>query len=263
MLFSKTHATRIIVHADDLGMSPACNRSIAQGLEGGWISSASLMANGACLKEAVEISQSFPNASFGVHLNITDFSPLTGSESLKVLCNPAGQFKRNNGYKLLFRSRKEVAEEWSAQVERIRSMGVRVSHLDSHHHVHTNPVLFGALKAVQRASGITRVRTTRNMPSCFRGKLCGSLPRAKKIGWHAALRFFPPRTSTTDFFGSVTDFVSVSREFGNDHWIGKIVEVMCHPGHEGDEYRSEVEILQKGLEVFGRNLRLSTYWDIT
>src|SRR5436309_2289835 len=66
----------IIVNGDDLGMSESINEAIFQGMERGAITSATMLSNGAAVKHAAQSVHLFPACSFGVHLNLTEFSPL-------------------------------------------------------------------------------------------------------------------------------------------------------------------------------------------
>jgi len=74
---------KIIVNADDLGFNPYVNRSIAEYIKKGLVSSASLMANGEDFTGAVEIVTNYPMVSIGAHLNVTEFSSLSDSDVFK------------------------------------------------------------------------------------------------------------------------------------------------------------------------------------
>ena len=74
---------RLIVNADDCGISDTVNKSIAELLEMGRVSSVSVLANGASLNGALDLYERFGSeVSFGVHLNLTEGSPLTESQVL-------------------------------------------------------------------------------------------------------------------------------------------------------------------------------------
>jgi predicted glycoside hydrolase/deacetylase ChbG (UPF0249 family) len=105
----------------------------------------------------------FSLCSFGVHLNLTVFPPLQPSPQLKPILDADGSLSPK-----LFKTqltpqlRRAIFDELTAQVERALSAGIPVSHFDSHQHIHTLPMLFPVLKALQRRFGIRRVRSTIN-----------------------------------------------------------------------------------------------------
>jgi predicted glycoside hydrolase/deacetylase ChbG (UPF0249 family) len=59
----------------------------------------------------------------------------------------------------------EIEDEMSAQVARARDAGLRVSHLDSHQHVHLHPALLPAVVRVARRFGIGAVRAAPRVAS--------------------------------------------------------------------------------------------------
>lgn len=71
---------QIIVNADDLGLSAEVNEAIFRAMEAGVITSATMLSNGSAVIPAARILHRFPNCSFGVHLNLTEFRRL-GAES--------------------------------------------------------------------------------------------------------------------------------------------------------------------------------------
>ena len=101
-----------------------------------------------------------------------------------------------------------------------------VSHLDSHHHVHTEPRLFGILKRLQKKFHLRRVRITKNVYGADHH--VGKKLLASKVAWNFALRHYFA-TETTDGFTSFIEFYSRLR--AGLAWKGSI-ELMCHPGGE-------------------------------
>ncbi len=223
---------RVIVNADDLGADSQTNEAIFTALSDGVISSATIMAAGAAADDACRRvrGREFPAASFGVHLNVTDHEPLTRNPNLRGVLDDAGRFSRDGIYTARWSRGLEnaVADEWIAQVRRIRDGGVSVSHLDSHHHTHTIPALFFALKRVQRATGIRRVRGTWSIYD--RAHMPSPVLRAKKAVWLSALRNVHRTTTTSDF----ADFLMFLRavdegSFAPRRWPS-VIELMVHPG---------------------------------
>jgi predicted glycoside hydrolase/deacetylase ChbG (UPF0249 family) len=149
------------VNADDLGESPERNAAIAAAFDRGLVTSTSLLANGAAFDEAVEFAR---GRTVGVHLNLTDGLPLTAP--ITRFCDGGGRFRTWRGSEhavWLGRSGREaVAREFRAQIERCRAAGVEIAHLDSHHHVHTEPALVGIVLHLARELAVPRVRLGRN-----------------------------------------------------------------------------------------------------
>jgi predicted glycoside hydrolase/deacetylase ChbG (UPF0249 family) len=230
---------RVIVNADDLGADSETNEAIFTALSDGVISSATIMATGAAAEDACRRVRGgeFPAASFGVHLNVTDHEPLTRNPDLRDLLDEAGHFRRDGIYETRWSRSLEnaIADEWIAQVRRIRDGGVSVSHLDSHHHTHTLPALFFALKRVQRATGVRRVRGTWSIYD--RAHMPPPVLRAKKAAWSWALRNVH-RTTTTSGFADFLMFLRAVDEgsFAPRRWP-QVIELMVHPGPsaESDE----------------------------
>ncbi|MBF0623666.1 MAG: ChbG/HpnK family deacetylase [Magnetococcales bacterium] len=230
----------IILNADDCGYDARVNQAIFELLGLGLISSTTLLANGLAIEEALARVGDFPGASFGVHLNITQFTPLSGHPGLAPLLNEGGAFAQDPRRITMDAGlRAAILAEWSAQIERVRQAGVAISHLDSHHHLHTVPALFGVLKTLQDRFGILRVRNTRNLYAAPQVLPDWRL-RLKKGLWSQALRRWPPLTLTTDFFTDLTTFVILDRA-GCLTPRGSF-ELMVHPGSVNSTY--ETRLLQ-------------------
>jgi chitin disaccharide deacetylase len=243
---------RLIVNADDLGYSQEVNARIFGLIASGHVTSATLLMNAPAAEPAVRELRHYPRASFGVHLNITEFPPLTRHLGLTALCNKDGEFKGKAFWVASTRQIKEaIYAEWCAQVQRACNLGVSVSHLDSHHHVHTRPELFLLLKRVQRRFGIRKVRLTRNIYDLGSRRI-GMLPI--KAVWNFALRYYY-RTQTTNGF---TDFSTFhSRLQIGLSWQGT-VELMCHPGNP--LFEAETELIETDwLATLTPQARLISY----
>jgi predicted glycoside hydrolase/deacetylase ChbG (UPF0249 family) len=73
---------KVIINADDLGLSIATNKAIECAIVKNMISSCTIIANGMAFDDAIRISKQFTNISYGVHLNIIEFCPMTNSQYL-------------------------------------------------------------------------------------------------------------------------------------------------------------------------------------
>jgi predicted glycoside hydrolase/deacetylase ChbG (UPF0249 family) len=219
---------KVIINADDLGASLEVNDAVFHLMAIGRVTSATLLANGAALTDAAVRSRSFPQCSFGVHLNASQWQPITHDTGLRPILDDAGCFAGDRLREVYITSalRAALFREWCAQVERVQSANVRVSHLDSHHHMHTVPKVFPVLKQVQRRFGIRRVRQTMNIYAPDKPATRRLL--ASKALWNWALRNYFA-TATTDGFTSLEMFHRSAARLGRNYTV---VELMVHPGRE-------------------------------
>lgn len=213
----------MIVNADDLGAGQRVDAAIARALETGLVTSASLLAVTPGFDVGAEIACRYPGR-IGVHLSLTEGEPLTEPiRRCRRFCDEDGRFFEWRGAARAFRlSRSErdvVAAELGAQVDRCRSAGVEAAHLDSHHHVHTEPAIGPIVIAIARSSGAPRVRLGRN---CGSGR--GIANRAYKTLYNARLR--AAGLAGTRWFGGVEDY-----EWARAHGAKRLdeFELMTHP----------------------------------
>ena len=228
---SGTPPVWLIVNADDLGYSAAINDATFAMMAAGRVTSATVMAAGPALDDAVRRLADLPRCSFGAHLALTELEPLTRSRHLDWLRGPDGAFvdRRDQLCRWARVWRPGVAEalydELVAQVHRLRQLGVPLSHLDSHHHVHAIPALFPVFKAVQLATGLRAIRPRVNRFDGLYYK-AGRLAPAKHAVHNWALRHVIG-SATPDGFTALRAFLrqpSLARP-------GEVLELMVHPGH--------------------------------
>lgn len=226
----------LIVNADDLGASEAVNEEIFDLMASGLVTSATLMANGPAFGHAVKHIQRFPNCSFGVHLNLTAFSPLSGVKNLDpVLRN--GEFSRELlTRRLKHELRSQLKQELIMQVQRVVNAGVPVTHFDSHHFIHVSPQLFPAIKAVQRHFGIRKIRSTLEVLS--------ERPRfytlKNKLFGYALSKAYT--TVSPDGWCEVRAFHAALVLNALPHF--RCLELMVHPGSHQAQYVEEIAILR-------------------
>ncbi|MDR1451415.1 MAG: ChbG/HpnK family deacetylase, partial [Helicobacteraceae bacterium] len=149
----------LIINADDLGISRARNIAILDGYINGVLRSASLLVNGECFDEAIDIIRSCPNLSVGIHLNIVEGTALIRDSAL---VDQNGGFKR--GFLgVLARSNNSaflqaVEAEFRAQIELAKKV-CRIDHLDSHVHIHAIPSIFKVAVRLANEYQIPFIRT--------------------------------------------------------------------------------------------------------
>jgi len=130
----------IIFNADDFGMRQITTDSICEMYNRGIVKSTTILSNLAeddfCY--AVEKAKTMPELGVGIHLNITEGKPLTGDNFPYCV---DGVFFEPQRYYNEFRQGlildlEAVEAEFIAQIEKVRSVGIKITHIDSHHHFH-------------------------------------------------------------------------------------------------------------------------------
>lgn len=230
---------KVVINADDFGMSPKVNDAILGLLERQKITSSTLIGNSPFIEQACAEIPRFPQCSFGVHLNVTEFKPLTNSSKLAPLLDDQGRFIMNRVREVRIDTdlSEGIFEEFCSQVERVQALGVQVSHFDSHNYVTTLPRLLPVLKRVQKRFQIRKARITRNLYSP--DEPAGMVLRLKKNLYNFVLRHYFSTKTTAGFSGLDLFYeVGVSKRLSH-----KSFEVVVHPGN--DYYApEELEILE-------------------
>ena len=154
---------RLIVNADDFGLTEGINRAIVRGHKNGIITSATVMANGAAFESAAEASRHLATLGVGVHLNLTQGPPVADVVRVRSLVGRDGLLLGSPGIlarRVLTRKAdlNEVECEFRKQIEKVAAAGVRITHLDSHKHVHVLPPIFDIVIRLAGEFGIPSVR---------------------------------------------------------------------------------------------------------
>ena len=80
---SKKNNIKVIINADDLGISLDVNRRIEECINMGVVSSTTLLVNAPAFDDGVRIAKQHTQVSVGIHLNLIEFAPLTNSDVFK------------------------------------------------------------------------------------------------------------------------------------------------------------------------------------
>nr|WP_207744811.1 carbohydrate deacetylase [Clostridium butyricum] len=128
----------MIINADDFGYSKAVNLGIMESHINGVLTSTTLMANMPGVDHAVSLLKDMPNLCVGAHLTLTCGKPMLG-EKVSTLIKENGYFFKLEDMenKVVQMDTSEIYEEWKTQIRYLLKKGVNLSHIDSHHHVHT------------------------------------------------------------------------------------------------------------------------------
>jgi predicted glycoside hydrolase/deacetylase ChbG (UPF0249 family) len=277
----------VIINADDLGKSSEVNSEIDYALSKGYISSSTILANTSHWPEIHRIVDSHPQASFGIHLNLSEGKALTNSEILKKygIVDSRNIFTGNilqtlNSDKVEEDLREAIYDEWDAQLDLLINVErIRITHLDGHHHVHHYYVLSDVLCRLIDKYGIRLMRRRVCYPTdkltsflgniveafACRSLFCLTLKMKNRFNqkifsflhshiesalWQKKFK----EVCVSDYFDSYLHFVSnaVYRAPKN-----ALVELMCHPG--SDKYGDEYNLVKSDLLSRSTDCRIISY----
>lgn len=232
---------KVIINADDFGISSKVNGAIYRSALNGFITSSTIIPVSAQFDEAIEMTKDLNNISFGIHLTFTDNfrSVLKKPEIFKE--NDILKLKSINFFKLNI-----LINEFSKQIEKILNRGIILSHIDTHHHIHLFPLVLIAVIKVAKKYNIRKIRTE---------KILDRNMNFIKLGYRHlhhrivnACGFIQPNY--------YTDF-STFLAFDLASFNNVVVEIMCHPGSSVNDE------LFFNKEVFSRiNHCLINYHDL-
>ena len=160
---------RLIVNADDFGLSHYVNDAVIRAHRDGILTSASLMVNEPACDEAVKIAKENPKLGVGLHITLLMGHSALPAGKIPGLVNNRGEFSDSpvsTGMKYFFNSglREQLRAEIRAQFEKFRATGLPLDHVNGHLHFHLHPAVFKILMEESDTLGISHLRLTRD---CF------------------------------------------------------------------------------------------------
>ncbi len=152
-----------IINADDFGFCDEVNQAIIQAHEEGILTSTSLMVTGEKASDAIEKAKTHPNLAVGLHLVLVCGHSALPPKEIPHLVDNQGNFSNDSvkaGLKYQFNSaaRQELRREIRAQLEKFRSTGLPLSHVDGHLHMHSHPVVLNILAELANEFDIKFIR---------------------------------------------------------------------------------------------------------
>lgn len=204
---------KVIFNADDFGLTRGVNNGIVQSHKDGVVNSTTLMVGAEDERHAISLLSECPGLKVGLHLRFTAGKPLTTHQCLRA-CETGGSVGSHFPKQSEFWSKRDfdsaaVYDEVIAQVESFMSLGIELSHLDSHHHAHTHPQIDPVVEQIANQYQIP-----------LRGT---GVPGLEGFGYRYLFtdKFYDEH-ATLDTI--VTHLVSLKEDYD-------LVEVMCHPAY--------------------------------
>lgn len=138
---------KLIITADDCGLSRNINAVTLDLHQRGYLSAASVMTNFPAHQHALDIFRECPQLDIGAHLTLTDGRPVSGSgphHSHLLKDDLSFRNKFSLYLRALFFSKDTaqwIKSELDEQLRRFLDAGLRPRHLTYHHHFHSLPLL--------------------------------------------------------------------------------------------------------------------------
>ena len=256
---------RLIVNADDFGLTSGVNRAIIEGNRSGIVTSATLMANANATESAIDLAQALGSLKTGCHVVLIDGVPLT--ENLPSLAGNSRRFRSSLKQFAVAAIRNQIAadeiqREVEAQIRKLQSQGINLTHLDSHKHTHMFPHI---LRPMVRAAKACSIRAIRNPFEPIRCWPAGMMFRSPGLWLRSA------GVMTFQMFAA--EFRRVLKEEGitsTDGTVGIAVtglldrqrllqilealpegtwELVCHPGYSDFDLKAAGTRLTRSREV--------------
>lgn len=236
---------RLIVNADDFGLTERVNEGIVDAHRYGIVTSTTVIATGAAFEHAVQLARTTPALGVGVHLTLTEELPAADCARIPTLLDRDGRFHPNAAsfVQHYFAGRialDEVRVEFDAQIARVLGHGVRVTHLDGHQHLHMLPGVRRIVGGLARKHGIGAIRFPREPLQSYMLRERGAGARLLQ---QFVLNAFCAIADASDarrpdhfrgfFFGGRLTKVNLMRVLDALPG-GGVCELMCHPGRQDD-----------------------------
>ena len=161
---------RIILNADDFGLDDDTVAATVECFEAGALTSATIMPKMPATARAVEYARANPRFSFGAHLTFvadTVERPFSAPGDIPALVRPDGRFVASNDLRMRALRGKvpveQIEREMAAQIQFLVDQGVRLSHVDSHGHLHKFKPFVEAMRRVLPRFAIRRVRSAQDV----------------------------------------------------------------------------------------------------
>jgi predicted glycoside hydrolase/deacetylase ChbG (UPF0249 family) len=255
---------KLIVNADDFGLTEGINRAIIETHTAGVVSSTTLMANGPRFDNAVTLARSTPSLSVGCHVVLVDGTPVSPTHTVDTLrairsAEPQQFYSSLSAFAARATlggfDRDQLVAEVVAQIRKIQSAGLQVTHLDTHKHAHIFPEILAALLRAARICGVRAIRNpvvpVKALPArLFKGKphlwkrysqvrvlhtfarhFLKQTKRAGLLTPDGVLGVIETGTAESGGFSSLLRQTLASLPDGT--W-----ELVCHPGYNDAELRA-------------------------
>jgi predicted glycoside hydrolase/deacetylase ChbG (UPF0249 family) len=218
--------SKLIINADDFGYNSNINAAIVTCFKKNLITSTTIMVNMDGFEEAIRLASVHRlESNIGLHVNLTEGKPLTDLSGTG-LTDQNGNFIMQVVFSkpsilISPSTRKKIKTEIKAQYDKLIKSGIYPTHIETHQHVHTLPLLapiFVEFAEEQKQKlRIVAVYKRKNFFKYAFNVMLNINYKRKKIHF-------------TDRFGNVRYFMN----YLNKKEVNHIFEIMVHPAYDND-----------------------------
>ena len=231
---------RLVVNGDDFGITLGVSRGIIKAIKNGIMTDTSAMANMPYFEESIDLAKKNGINEMGIHLTITCGKSVLPKEVIGDIVDEEGRFYRQPSKKIMIAD--QVEKELRAQIKKFLSTGMKINHLDSHHHFYMyDETIFNVVVKIAKELNVP----IRCMDNYIVNNFCvdygfdkrsdndDTIKEVRNHGIkcpdHLVVEFYDKGVSET----ALIDVLS--------QCIGKydVVEVMSHPSEE-DDYLNKI-----------------------
>lgn len=236
---------KLIVHADDFGLTHSINKGIVDAHQNGILTSTSIMSNGSAFDEAIELALAVPTLDIGVHLTLVEESPLVSPAKIPSIVNNRGKLLTNAKEVYLRYLKKQldmehVRAEFEAQIVKIKSTGLPISHIDGHQHLHILPNIFSIVLELAKKHNIHAIRIPKEKIQRY---MLRNLTNIRRVLELVVLNAYASAGSTDlncpdafvgFYYGGNLNYRNLESVITHLPKDGTC-ELMCHPGASSDD----------------------------
>lgn len=244
---------RVIINADDFGLSKGINKGIIRGYREGVLTSASLIVNMPGFEDAVSLIRENPGLDIGLHINFFRGTPILSVYKVRSLINKKGRFL-GNIFKIaagVYRRRLSLTEleaESDAQIKKALDRGINITHLDSEKHLHLISKVYKIIVKLAKKYGINKIRNINEYPYVLKFMPSDTSILSSSLCKTSLLQFLSKRAKrinsiysikTADYSFGIMDTGKMTLEkyerLFNCLKSGT-TEISCHPGYIDEEW---------------------------
>lgn len=234
---------KLIVTADDFGMSLEVNEAVELAHRQGVLTCASLVVAGDAAQDAIDRAKRMPGLCVGLHL------AMHGARTAAKAPSPLSRDGENldetpvrTGIAVMLSpaARRAARREFAAQFEAFRSSGLQLGYLDGHWHCHQHPAVLAMALELGKPLGLKGLRVPHESHALAckvagrRASLGGMLQSAGMglLGAEMRRQAREAGVRTNDYFFGMADggFIDKRLMLGlADHLPEGVTEVGLHP----------------------------------